>query len=89
MLAADIATAGAELQRSKGNSTGSDWRRWPIRQIPPDQREALAETLIALDYERQELRTRLERLDALAAAVTEGVTSGAVTITTPPASPTA
>jgi hypothetical protein len=89
VLAADIAAAGTELQRGKGSSSGADWRRWPVRQVPPDQREALAETLTAIEHERQGLRHRLERLGALAAAVTAGVTAGAVTITTPPASPAA
>ena len=86
VLAADIAAVGSELHRRKGSSTGSDWRRWPIRRVPPEQRESLAATLTAIDRERQDLRTRLERLDALASAVTGGVTAGAVTIMTPPAS---
>ncbi len=89
VLAADIATAGANLQRSKGSSTGSDWRRWPIRHVPGDQRAALAKTLAAIDHERDELLSRLGRLDALAVAVTAGVTAGAVKITTPPAGPAA
>ena len=87
VLASDIARA-TDRRRSAG-STASDWRHWPVRHVPREQRELLAKTLAAIDEERHELRARLERLDSLAAAVTDGVTTGALTIATAPASPAA
>lgn len=85
VLAADIVAAAAH----DDSGAAKDWRRWPIRQVPAGQHAALAETLSEVERERRDLRTRLERLEALAAAVTEGVTAQALTITARPTSPAA
>ncbi|TQM63816.1 hypothetical protein [Humibacillus xanthopallidus] len=84
VLASDINAIGTPEE--SGATRRPDWRRWPIRRVPSQQRDHLAATLTALERERQELRTRLDEVEALAAAVTEGVTAGALTITAPPTS---
>ncbi|EWT03344.1 hypothetical protein N865_19215 [Intrasporangium oryzae NRRL B-24470] len=83
VLAADIRAAG-----TRGDaSSAKDWRRWAIRHVPKGQLHALANTLEEVERERHELRTRLGQLDALAAALTEGVTAEALTITARPTMP--
>lgn len=83
VLAADVAAVATR----PGGAPAPDWRRWPIRRVPPGQREALATTLAEIDRERRATAERLARLDALADAVTDGVTADALSIELSPPAP--
>lgn len=74
-----LAEAVAEAARA-GGVARHDYRRWVVPLVPAVQREPLRQALAVLDAERRALRERLARLDAAEAALTAGVTSGAVVV---------
>ncbi len=63
---------------------GGGWRTWPVRLAPPGRAQALAATLDHVTDARAEAAQRLAALDELAATLTDGVTSGALTLTSSP-----
>lgn len=82
-LALDIRAIAAE-SGDGSNSAAKDWRRWRIRLTLPDQREALATALAAVERERTAALDRLKQLDVIEENLADGVTSNSLTITTPP-----
>jgi len=81
VVAADITTLITSTKPVK------DWRHWPIRHAPHDQHEPLLSALAAIDQDRQEALVRLARLDALSAALRDGVTAGSLLISATPSPP--
>jgi hypothetical protein len=72
VLASDINAVPAEAR---------DWKGWPIRQVPPTERKALADALAAIEQQRADALDRLARLGELNQLVMRGVTSGSLTLT--------
>ncbi|MFB0835717.1 hypothetical protein ACX8Z9_04750 [Arthrobacter halodurans] len=56
-----------------GAAPPGNWRRWPVRTVPPDQAAALASALAELVEEQQAAAERLTRLAELAARLAGGV----------------
>lgn len=57
------------------NSTARAWRAWRIRQVPPEQSDALATALDQIAAHAAAARDRLAMLDRLSAVLVEGATS--------------
>jgi hypothetical protein len=56
------------------------WRAWPVRQVAPNERAALADALTSLRLEQKQARERLGQLDELTDLLMAGVTAGSITI---------
>lgn len=72
VLAADVRAA-----------SGTDWRRWLVREVPISERDGLRDALAGIRAVRDEMRARLATLDHLELALTDAVASGDVTLTRP------
>lgn len=59
------------------------WRAWPVPLVPTDQASALERALAEIFTARANAERRLATLEALAATLTDGVTSGALTLNSP------
>jgi hypothetical protein len=70
LVALDIAAAPAR----------TPWRTWPVRVVPPAQTAALGGALDRIAAERRRAADRLTALDALAAQLADGVTTGSLTL---------
>ena len=79
VLAADICAAPA---------TARQWRRWPVRLVPDAQRVSATAALQRLRAAAEATRSHLAALDTLTRLVTDGVTSGSLTIARPDDTPT-
>lgn len=69
------------IARAPRHST--DWRRWRVRRVLPQQREALENALEALRRQRESLRRRLADLNELDELIADAVTAGILTLITP------
>lgn len=71
VLTADLANVPAGTRQ---------WRRLPVRRVPPNQRQPLEDALETLRRERLATMQRLTRLDELTNLVVDGVTSGSLAL---------
>jgi hypothetical protein len=69
-------------------SPAGGWRTWPVPLVPTDQASALERALAEIFTARANAERRLASLDALASTLTDGVTSGALTLTLNSPTPT-
>lgn len=65
-----------------GPGTGP-WRAWPVRLVPAAQAAALESALHDAEVARDDVRQRLDALDALSHTLVEGVSTGALTLNHP------
>ncbi|MGH3768017.1 MAG: hypothetical protein ACRDTX_23195 [Pseudonocardiaceae bacterium] len=63
------------------------WQSWPVRQMPPTERTALADALAAIERQRTDALERLARLAELQELVTQGATNGSLTLAPHPTCP--
>jgi hypothetical protein len=73
----------ADIGDSRGGPAA--WRRWRLRRVAPAAAEPLRSALSDLATRRATLEQRAEALDSYARLLTDGVVSGAVTLTEPAA----
>ena len=71
VLAADLSAAPARAR---------EWRRFPVRRVPPAQRALVVGALDQLRAATESTRRRLADLDALTRLLTDGVTGGALVV---------
>ncbi|NMR20458.1 hypothetical protein [Cellulomonas fimi] len=64
-------------------SARGGWRSWPVRLVPAAQAGALDAALRAVAAARAETERRLAALDELASTLTDGVTTGSLTLNIP------
>jgi len=57
------------------------WKAWPVRQVPPTERLALADALAAIERQRTSALKRVALLGELKQLVMRGVTSGSHSLT--------
>ncbi|MGH3924317.1 MAG: hypothetical protein ACRDTT_15885, partial [Pseudonocardiaceae bacterium] len=72
VLASDINAVPAEAR---------GWKGWPIGQVPPTERAALADALATIERQRAAALDRVALLGELTQLVMRGVTSGSLTLT--------
>lgn len=72
VLAADINALPAEAKT---------WQSWPVRQVPPTEREALTAVLADIERQRISALERVAALEELKQLVTRGVTCGSLRLT--------
>ena len=72
-----------DIDESRGGPAA--WRRWRLRRVAPSAAEPLRSALSDLASRRAALKRRVKSLDSYARLLTDGVVSGAVTLTEPAA----
>jgi hypothetical protein len=72
-LVPQVIAADIDMARRR-EAPAKDWRRWQLRLVSREEREALLHRLAEINAERRQLRTRLEALDAETARVIDNST---------------
>ncbi len=75
--------AAVVAQDLRSASATARWRSWSVRLAPASQAAALEAALAVVEQHRSAAQTRLHALSELAETLTDGVVTGALTVTTP------